>query len=311
MCCKMGICFSCLDKTVVRTTPLFSDLSVNLKKTTLIPLEDQPRLLDLPLCEVSIMSSHNSYIRTLQHFGESSTNALQIVLDRGARMLELDVYRYCTDCTDCTDRSSDCSDCSNCSGVFVAHGKEEAPNDIITTTKLELGAALEFISSKAFVRNNDPLFLALELLVHGEEPACNQIADLLTLHLGSRLYTGVLTGETKLGDLVGKVVLLSGGGGVGRLASMIHTRWSDVFQNVSSDTAPDLLLGKGTCIRVYPAGNVLGALSANYNPVPFLLHGATFVSLNICTADEHMGMYSSWFTQSSFMKKVVRKSSNY
>lgn len=282
----MGTCFSYLDKTIVQTVPQFSVTAATEKPK--IPLENQSHLLDLSLCEVSIMSSHNSYIRTLQHLGESSTDALQIVLDRGARMLELDIYR-------------------DHEGVFVAHGKEETPNDIITTTKMQLGVALEFINRKAFERNNDPLFLALELLVHNEEPACNQIADLLSLHLGSRLYTGALTGETKLRDLLGKVVLFSGGGAVGRLVPMIHTQWSDVFQNVSSDTAPELLHGVGTCIRVYPAGNVLGALSINYNPVPYLLYGATFVALNMCMTDEHMSMYSTWFAQSSFVKKVERK----
>jgi hypothetical protein len=285
----MGTCFSYVDKTLTQTLPQFSENAekTSPRKKTLIPIADQSHLLDLSLCEVSVMSSHNSYIRTLQHFGESSTDAIQIALNRGARMLELDVYR---------DRE----------GVFVAHGKEGTPNDIITTTRLELGVALEFISRKAFANTNDPLFIALELLVHNEEPACNQIADLLTLHLGSRLYTGKLTGETKLRELVGKVVLFSGGGSVGRLASMIHTQWSDIFQNVSSDTAPDLLRGKGTCIRVYPAGNLLGALSANFNPVNYLLHGATFVALNVCMTDEHMATYISWFAQSSFMKKVER-----
>ena len=286
----MGTCFSCIDNTLVQTVPQFSAPAAEKRKSKLIPLEDQPHLLDLPLCEMSVMSSHNSYIRTLQHLGKSSTDALQITLDCGARMLELDVYR------DSSDNS-----------VFVAHGKEETPNDIITTTKLHLGSALDFISRKAFEQTNDPLFLALELLVHNEEPACNQIADLLTLHLGSRLYTGVFTGETKMRDLVGKVVLFCGGGAVGRLVSMINTQWSDVFQNVSSETSPEQLRGEGTCIRVYPAGNVTGAMSLNFDPVPYLLHGATFVALNVCMADEHMAFYISWFTHSSFVKKVSRK----
>jgi hypothetical protein len=284
----MGTCFSYVDKALVQTVPQFSE-TLEKRKTALIPLEDQPHLLDLPLCQVSVMSSHNSYIRTLQHLGESSTGALQITLDRGARMLELDIYRDLN------------------GGVFVAHGKEETPNDIITTTKMQLADALEFISRKAFERTNDPLFLALELLVHNEEPACNTIADLLSLHLGSRLYSGVFSGETRLRDLVGKVVLFSGGGAVGRLASMIHTQWSDVFQNVSSDTSPELLHGEGTCIRVYPAGNILGAISFNFNTIPYLLYGATFVALNVCMNDEHMSTYSTWFAQSSFVKKVERK----
>jgi hypothetical protein len=282
----MGTCFSFIDKTLVQTAPQFAPET---RKTRLISLQDQPHLLDLSLCEVSIMSSHNSYIRTLQHLGESSVTALKTVIELGARCLELDLYR---------DKNG---------SVFVAHGKEETPDDIITTTKLDLDTALECLKDKAFEHTEDPLFIALELLVHNEEAACDRIAELLTQRFGTRLFTGVLSGETRLRDLIGKVVLFSGGGATGRLASMIHTQWSDVFQNVSSDTAADTLHGVGTCIRVYPAGNIAGAFSANFNPIPYLMNGATFVALNMCTNDTHMQMYKSWFTQSSFVKKVGKE----
>jgi hypothetical protein len=288
----MGTCFSCIDKTLVQTVPQFTPIEITQRKSAIIPLQDQPHLLDLTLCEVSVMTSHNSYIRTLQHLGESSISALQTVLDFGARCIELDIYR---------DKRT--------GGVFVAHGKEEVPDDIITTTKLDLSVALDYLSIKAFERTEDPLFIALELLVHNEQAACDRIADLLTTYFGARLFRGTLTGGTRLRDLVGKVVLLSGGGAAapGRLSSMIHTQWSDIFQNVSSETAPETLRGGvGTCIRVYPAGTLAGALSLNFNPVPYLYNGATFVALNMCTRDEHMTMYTTWFANSSFVKKIVK-----
>lgn len=290
----MGACFSCLDKTLVQTVPQFTQSRLS----TQISLQDQPHLLDLKLSEVSVMSSHNSYIRTLQHLGESSLSALQTVLDLGARCIELDVYR----------RAAGAAAAPAPPDIFVAHGKEETPDDIITTTKLPFNEALEFLSRKAFERTEDPLFIALELCVHNEVAACDRIADLLQLHFGARLFTGKLTGETQLRELIGKVVLLSGGGAVGRLHSMIHTQWSDVFQNVSSDTVPESLRGTGTCIRVYPAGNIKSALSLNFDPVPYLLHGATFVAMNMCMADKHMNMYTTWFKHSSFTKKVERVS---
>jgi hypothetical protein len=283
----MGICFSCIDKTLVHTAP-FTVMETAQRSLKIIPLHDQPHLLDLSISDVAVMSSHNSYIRTLQHLGESSISALQTVLSLGARCIELDIYR---------DKVN--------GNVFVAHGKEETPDDIITTTKLDLGTALEFLSAKAFERTNDPLFIALELLVHNEPAACDRIADLLMLHFGPRLFNGTLTGKTRLRDLMGKVVLLSGGGSVGRLLSMIHTQWSEVFQNVSSDVVPETLSDVETCIRVYPAGTLRGALSLNFNPVPFLMKGATFVALNMCTNDIHMKTYMEWFAHSSFVKKNI------
>jgi hypothetical protein len=287
----MGACFSCIDSTLVRTVPQFDDRYKS-RAETLLPLESMPHLLDLKLCEVSVMSSHNSYIRTLQHLGESSNEALQLVLDCGARCLELDIYRDKT-------------------GVFVAHGKEETPDDVITTTKLRLDSALKYLSENAFKRHNDPLFLALELLVHNEESACNQIADLLERYFGDRLFRtkGDDIANVRLRDLLGKVVLFSGGGAKGRLESIIHTQWSETFQNVSSETEPKSLRGADTCIRVYPAGTVASALSLNYNPIPFLINGATFVSMNMCMADSYMDLYTTWFARSRFVKKIARVAS--
>jgi hypothetical protein len=234
------------------------------------------------------MSSHNSYIRTLQHLGASSIDALRIVLDRGARCIELDVYRD-----------------PDTLMPFVAHGKEDMPNDIITTTKVPFDTAIQFIIANAFQHTTDPLFIALELNVHENPTASDRIAEILRAHMGPILYTCQLSGTTPLRDLVGKVVLLSGGGiGSPALERIVHTQWSETFQNIPSSVPPEALQSPAyTCIRVYPEGNIQGALSLNFNPIPFLQRGATFVAMNMCTDDEHMRAYSAWFAQSSFRMK--------
>jgi hypothetical protein len=276
----MGCCLS------ANIVPIYAESGPN---TKLISLEDQPDLIDLPLHNVSIMSSHNTYIRTLQHIGESSLDALRIVLDRGARCIELDIYRDL--------------DTNN---IFVAHGKENIPRDIITTTCLPLEDALKFIMSYAFIRTNDPLFIALEMNVHNERIACDNVANILERYIDGRLYRGHLTGNTILRDLLGKVVLMTGGGvNSERLSNMIHTQWNEVFQNVASNVVPESLNGNETCIRVYPDGDLRGALSMNFDPLPFLRAGATFVALNMCTNDNNMRAYIEWFSKSSIMKKPL------
>lgn len=273
----------CLSTPII---PLFADIGPN---THLVPLEDQPYLLDLPLHDVTIMSSHNSYIRTLQHIGESSIDALKIVLDRGARCIELDVYRDLT-----TNK------------IFVAHGKEELPCDIITTTRLPFEDAIKFIMSYAFLRTNDPLFIALEMNVHNERIPCDTIADIIESYAKDKLYTEPLSGSTPLRDLLGKVIFMNGGGvNSDRLSNIMHVQWNSIFQNVASNVVPETLNGKETCIRVYPDGDLRGALSMNFDPLPFLKAGATFVALNMCTNDEHMRTYAEWFAKSSIMKKPL------
>jgi len=281
----MGACFSCFDRTV-QIAPVFADPLTLHQPSARLPIANQPLLLDAPLSSVAVMSSHNSYIRTLQHLGESSTDALRIVLNRGARCIELDVYRD-----------------PDTLVPFVAHGKEELPNDIITTTRLPFETAIQFITANAFQHTTDPLFIALELNVHNNPTACDRIAEVLQTHMGPILYTGTLTANTPLRDLVGKVVLLSGGGvGSPSLQRIIHTQWNNTFQNAPSSIDP-ATVQSSTCTRIYPEGNIQGALSLNFNPIPFLQRGATFVAMNMCTDDTHMRTYSAWFAESSFRLK--------
>lgn len=282
----MGACFSAVN-SAVSPLSIYAPAGPN---TKIIPLADQPHLLDLPLSAVAVMSSHNSYIRTLQHAGESSTEALQIALDRGCRFLELDVYR----------------DPTKSERVFVAHGKEELPEDILTTTRLPLNEVFRFIASHAFARTNDPLFIALELNVHNDITACDSIATLIERHFTPRLFRDPFTPAVPLRSLLDKVVFFSGGGAAGaRLPPLINTQWSEAFQNIPSSVPAASIDGTGNCIRVYPAGDIKGALSLNFNPVPYLMRGATFVALNVCTSDTHMDYYATWFASSSFIKKPV------
>ena len=279
----MGCCFSLVDAAAVAIVPAYKDDGPRRLRS----LEEQPELLDLPLSAVAVMSSHNSYIRTLQHMSESTTEGIRIALECGCRCLELDVYRDGAD-------------------VFIAHGKEDTPHDIITTTRLPLGAALQYIAQNAWARTTDPLFLALELNVHSESAASDTIGRELIAAFGNRLYTGPLDGSVLLRNLVGRVVLMCGGGAGGSLLPLLmNVSWNAVFQNIPSVARPETLEGQGTAIRVYPAGDFRGALSLNFDPIPFLKAGATFCALNVACDDDAMNAYEAWFATSSFVRKPV------
>lgn len=278
----MGCFFSCVDDVATAIVPVYKDVPL---RRPLKPLEEQPELLDLPLSAVSVMASHNTYIRTLQHMSESTVDGIRIALNLGCRCLELDVYRDGVD-------------------VFVAHGKEEKPHDIITTTRLPLADALQYIGKNAWAHTTDPLFLALELNVHSEAEASNTIARELLAAFGNRLYTGPLDWSVRLRDLVGRIVLMCGGGAGGSLLPLLmNVSWNAVFQNIPSVANPASLNGSGTAIRVYPAGDFRGALSLNFDPTPFLQNGATFCALNVCCDDDAMREALTWYATSSFVRK--------
>ena len=277
--------FSCIDDVAVAVSPVYKDVPL---RRPLKSLEEQPELLDLPLSAVSVMASHNTYIRTLQHMSEATVDGIRIALNLGCRCLELDVYRDGAE-------------------VFVAHGKEEKPRDIITTTRLPLADALRYIASNAWAYTTDPIFLALELNVHSEAEASNTIARELLAAFGNRLYTGPLDSSVRLRDLIGRVVLMCGGGAGGsHLPLLMNVSWNETFQNIPSVANPANLNGVGTAIRVYPAGDFRGALSLNFDPTPFLQNGSTFCALNVCCDDDAMRAALAWYATSSFIRKPVR-----
>jgi hypothetical protein len=280
----MGCCFSCVEEVVVAVVPVYRDVP---SRRPVRSLEEQKELLEFPLSAVSVMASHNSYIRTLQHMSEATVDGIRIALNLGCRCLELDIYRDGAD-------------------IFIAHGKEEKPRDIITTTRLPIDSAFRYIAANAWANTTDPLFLALELNVHGEAEASNTIARGLVAAFGSRLYTGSLDGSVRLRDLIGRVVLMCGGGAGGSLLPLLmNVSWNAVFQNIPSTVAPDTLERTGTVIRVYPAGDFRGALSLNFDPVPFLQAGATFCALNACCDDDAMRAALAWYAASSFVRKPL------
>lgn len=276
----MGACCSIVDTALIQTD-LYAQSTPMPKKS----VSDSPTLIDLPLKSVSVMSSHNSYIRTVQHLGESTVDGIRVALEYGARCIELDMYR----------------DKEHPETVFVAHGKEELPDDLITTTKLPFEEAIVFIKENAFKQTSDPLFLALQINVHSDATACESMRRIIDRHIGDLLYTKSVTPNTPLRELVGKIVLMCGGGAVGPLNDRIHIQWSESFRNEPSTlsvTAPRIT---DNCIRIYPAGNIRGALSLNFDPMPFLRAGATFVALNVCTNDDHMKAYAAYFSKASFV----------
>jgi hypothetical protein len=277
----MGTCCSIVDTTLIHTE-LYAQSTPTTKKS----LVDSPSIIDLPLKSVSVMSSHNSYIRTIQHCSESTVDGIRVALECGARCLELDIYR----------------DKERPESVFVAHGKEELPDDLITTTKLSFEDAIVFIKENAFKNTSDPLFLALQIDVHSDSKACNSILRIIDAHISSLLYTKSVTPNTPLRELCGKIVLMCGGGTVGPLNDRIHIQWNELFRNEPSTLSITIPRITDNCLRIYPTGDIRGALSLNYDPLPFLHAGATFVAMNISTNDDHMKAYAEYFSKTSFVR---------
>ncbi len=232
------------------------------------------------------MTSHNTYIHTLQIGSVSSTRGIEIALAKGARCIELDLFR----------------EEDNPTSVFVAHGQEKDGKNLLGTTKMPLADALDYISTYAFSKTSDPLFIALEINCHKDENSCNTIAYLMEEYLGNRLFKGKLDPGILLKDLVGKVILIHGGGVVGeKLNNIVNGEWGVALQNAPCVIDPSQLAFGSSVVRVYPVGFESDVLSANYDPLPMLEKGATFVAMNVCTNDYQLQVYENYFRNSSFI----------
>ena len=231
------------------------------------------------------MTSHNTYIHTLQIGSVSSIKGIEIALAKGTRCIELDLFR----------------EEDNHNSIFIAHGQEKTP-DLIVTSKMPLADALEFIANNAFSKTSDPLFIALEINCHKEVDSCNTIAYLFEQYLGSRLYKGKLDPNVLLKDLIGKVILIHGGGVVGdKLNNLVNGEWGAALQNAPYTIGFDQLAIGSSVVRVYPVGYESDVLSSNYDPLPMLEKGATFVAMNMCTNDYQLQVYENYFKNSSFI----------
>jgi len=278
----MGCIFSCTD-CLASQCPCYSGIPEYQNKTQ---IADQPELLNKSLNKVSVMTSHNTYIHTLQVGSVSSTRGIEIALAKGARCIELDLFR----------------EENKPETVFIAHGQEKEGKNLLGTTKLPLQDALEYISLHAFNKTSDPLFIALEVNCARNETSCNTIAYLFEQYLATRLYKGKLDPGVLLKDLVGKVILIHGGGVVGeRLNNLVNEEWGAALQNAPCAIDPSQLAFGSSAVRVYPVGFESDVLSSNYDPLPMLTKGATFVAMNVCTQDQYLQVYENYFKKSSFI----------
>jgi hypothetical protein len=284
----MDALFSCIDCLCKQscTYALSPDTPVQQR----IPLEEQPDLLDAPLCSVSVFSSHNSYLQTLQVASAATTEALVRTLAVGARCIELDLFR----------------DVADPSRVFVAHGQEKLPYDILGTSQLSFSDACACIAAAAAV-GTDPLFLILEINAHRDVAACDTIAATLRAAFGERIYSAPLRADTPLRALLGKVVVVTGGGVAGSaLPPLVCGEWGAELQNAPC-TVPlsELAVGRSVT-RIYPVGDTLaGLLSMNFDALPALQAGVTFCALNVCTNDAHMRAAAEWFSRSSYIRAAA------
>lgn len=277
-------------------------------KKTRRPISSRPELLELPLRDFHVFSSHNTYLPCNQNADIADPMAIRNALQLGVRVVELDVYQANNMGKEDKDREP-----------VVVHGIEGGKDkaDTFVTTTVRFEECISTIAKYAFNGNDDPLIICLELNTNKNEDTNDRVAAILRKHLGDRLLGAPYEFQARdfaaepIRNFLGKVIVISGGGHTSNLSRVINGQFnhSPFLMNTShtrdhSDGEVAARSKRGL-VRIYPDGSIGGHLSMNYDPLPHLRAGAQIVALNAQTIDDHFLLLNTLFEDHAFVPKTI------
>ena len=152
-------------------------------------------LLNLPLTEFYISSSHNSYLSGFQILSSSNTTNLLNALKDGARCIELDIHNSQSYGTSLNVTESIISNIAKSNLPIVSHKSAD-------TNVQPLSDYLTVIKNNAFKFTNDPMFLYLEIYNMDKEDYVQEIGSSINRILGPLLYEGRMNYNNSKGDTI-------------------------------------------------------------------------------------------------------------
>eukprot|EP01012_Entosiphon_sulcatum_P026779 TRINITY_DN3227_c0_g1_i2.p1 TRINITY_DN3227_c0_g1~~TRINITY_DN3227_c0_g1_i2.p1 ORF type:complete len:360 (+),score=50.42 TRINITY_DN3227_c0_g1_i2:42-1121(+) len=264
-------------------------------------------VLDQPLRNFYISSSHNTYVAAHQNLDCGRVEMYEHALRMGARVVECDVFAR-------KKRKQDFE-------PEIAHGVERGSDkiDIYTVTPVPFEEAIKRIAELAFENTNDPLILTLELNTNNIEQSNDRIVEIVKQHFGDRLFVRP-NGATRdwhvanvpIRQLLGRVILLAGGGHTGELSNILAgyppschncSHGGNIDPKTGLPTAELAETARHKLTRVYPSGTLLGHFSCNFDPKPFWDKGCQIVALNFHTNGSSMQKNLEMFRNCSFVLK--------
>lgn len=235
----------------------------------------RPHLLDKPICEFYINSSHNSYISFFQHLSIVKTETLKKILNSGVRCIELDIAHI------------------NNKPV-VAHGTA----DYITTTYLSLDKFLDIILEHGF-NTSDPLFLFCEIFNEDNEILMNNIKTAFLNKLKSRISKLTNSNDyiatQPIKHFLNKIILLGSNSNI--LSEIMNSNSN--FMNI--DDTNTKIRNINQLGRVYKRGGLTSFLSLNIDYKQFFEKKYNIVCMNYQMKDKLLYEYIKFFGEYSLL----------
>lgn len=247
---------------------------VSLIKWDVIPLSEQPELLNKRLNEVAVNSSHNTYLDSTQHVNFTSFNTLKKCLTRyHVRSIELDIGHAFINNEDIPT---------------VYHGYKT----FRSTSPRPLREALEIIK-KYGLNTSDPLFIFTDVYDRDNTTINQKINDLFIEYFGDKLYNANSAEPPYLRDIVGKVLIYGP-----PVCNVFQPQYQEIISHKYAEThQPE----KNKIYRVYHKGSIKSYLSCNFNYEHLIAKGYQMIAMNNQTNDKLLYNYYNKFRKSSFL----------
>lgn len=183
-----------------------------------------PENANLPLREYCIKSSYN----TAQTGNYVNNDMINYVLSRGVRFLDFEILSV-------TDMP------------YVAYTTDSEYKNIDSRNKISFTEVIKTIANNAFMAPSpnpgDPLFVNLRIKSNNNE-IFKKIAMTIDTSLKPRLYDGKVSGNTKLSDLMGKVIFI-----IDKTTAPEYMKYPDLANYMNMESGGDNL-------RIYTYGRI-------------------------------------------------------
>jgi hypothetical protein len=252
----------------------------------------KPHLLDKPLHEFYISTSHNTYLPCHQNIDISSIEAIKNALHLGARVIELDVYAK----NNIGLRDDDYT-------PVVAHGKEYKYGDIFTTSFITFEESIKTIAEFAQT-TSDPIWITLELNTNKLVKTQIKMKEILLKYFGNKIINSTtMLSNIPIKNLLNKIILTSGDGLVSPLKDIVisYINYPYLKNTDHKDTNLKNKNSTGIIHRVYPAGDIQGHFSYNFDPEPLWKNRYQLIALNFQKLDDNLNKNLIMFNKCSFV----------
>jgi hypothetical protein len=240
--------------------------------------ESRPHLLDKPLNEFYINSSHNSYLNYFQHVSYVRPRTLTNILKQGARCIELDI-----------------SHINN--KPIVAHGTK----DFITTTYASLESFVDVIVKDGF-NTSDPLILFCEIYNPENEILLNNIKKIFIDKLSNRIaklhYNENYIADKPIKLFLNKIIIFSNNS---QILSDISYPTNNYINREDNNDSVKIIKSTNQLGRIYKHESIYSFLSFNIDFEPLFKNKYNMVTMNYQMSDKLLYDYLKFFEHYNFI----------